>query len=923
MGERKRLMLIDGHALAYRAYHAIPPLTGPSGEPTNAVFGFANMLLKAIQDSKPDYVIATFDTGRTFRHEEFQPYKANRAEMPDDLRAQFRRVEELLAALGIPVVTKEGYEADDLLGTLARQASEQGVETLIVTGDSDTFQLVTDDTIVLTPRRTFGDVQRNDKDSIRQRYELEPEQLIDFKALVGDTSDNIPGVAGIGEKTALALLKEFGSLRAIYEHLDKVTPQRYRQALEGGRESAFLSQRLATIVRDVDVKLDLAAARWGQLDRECVLELFRELGFRALVSRIPQAEAPKDTWSKASQLGLFGAQEDDVAVARGESTGLYQTVDTPEALEQLASVLRRASCIALDTETTSTDAMRAHLVGISLCATPAEAYYIPLGHDARLHTGKQLPLELVSRGLGPVLADPGITKVCHNAKFDLIVLQRHGLPVEGLAVDTMVAAWLLEPEGRGIGLKNQAWQRLGIEMTSISDLIGTGRNQLTMDQVSVAQVTPYACADADMTLRLVDVLRPALEERDQWRLMTDVEMPLLPVLVRMEMYGMVVDADYLREMSGEISQRLFELEGQIHRQAGHRFNINSTKQLAVVLFEELRLPVVKKTQTGYSTDVSVLEELKDKHPVIPLILEYRQLDKIKGTYVDALPALINPVTGRVHTSFNQTGASTGRLSSSDPNLQNIPVRTDVGRQVRRAFIAPEGYVLLDCDYSQVELRLLAHLSHDPELMGAFHRGEDVHASTAAAVFSVPLASVTKEQRSLAKAVNFGLMYGMGDYGLSSRTDLSVSEARAFIDTYFARFSRVREYLDATIRRAQQQGYVETILGRRRYFPELKPGNATNVAVRRAAERAAVNMPIQGSAADIIKLAMIALDRRLREHHLGAHLVLQVHDDLVLEVPEQELEETRELVVETMESAYALDVPLGVEASVGKNWMEMS
>ena len=460
-------------------------------------------------------------------------------------------------------------------------------------------------------------------------------------------------------------------------------------------------------------------------------------------------------------------------------------------------------------------------------------------------------------------------------------------------------------------------------MTTIDGLIGTGRNRITMDQVSIAKTTPYACADADMTLRLVDVLRPELEQRNQWRLLTDLEMPLLPVLMRMEMHGMAIDANYLREMSSQISQRLFDLERQIHQFVGHRFNINSTKQLGVVLFEELKLPVVKRTQTGYSTDVSVLEELKDKHPILPLILEYRQLDKIKGTYVEALPALINPETGRVHTSFNQTGASTGRLSSSEPNLQNIPVRTEVGRQVRRAFVAPEGYLLLDCDYSQVELRLLAHLSRDPELMGAFHRGEDVHASTAAAVFGVPLASVTKEQRSLAKAINFGLMYGMGNYGLSSRTDLSVAEASAFIEAYFARFSRVREYLDATIRRAQEQGYVETILGRRRYFPELRPGNAANVAVRRAAERAAVNMPIQGSAADIIKLAMIALDRRLQESHLGARLVLQVHDDLVLEVPEHELDAARALVVETMENAYALDVPLSVEASVGKNWMEMS
>ena len=921
MGQKKRLMLIDGHALVYRAYHAIPPLTGPSGEPTNAVFGFTSMLLKAIQDAKPDYIIATFDVGRTFRHDEYQAYKANRAEAPDDLSVQFRRVEELLKGFGIPMVAREGFEADDLLGTLAKQAAEQGVETIIVTGDSDTFQLVTEDVSILTPRHTFGDVQVNDKATIRERYGLEPSQLVDLKALVGDTSDNIPGVSGVGEKTALALLQKYGSIEAIYERLDEVTPQRFRRALEVGRESAFLSKRLATIVRDVDVALDLESSRWGRLDRERVMTLFRELGFHALVTRIPQPEA-KEAWSQGSQLGLFGDQEVGGA-AQGEASGEYCAVDTPEALSALAARLRQASCIALDTETTSTEPMRARLVGISVAVAEGEAYYVPLGHDERLHIGQQLPIELVRETLAPILADPRISKVCHNAIFDLIVLRRHGLPVEGLTVDTMIAAWLLEPEARGIGLKSQAFQRLGVEMTTIDGLIGTGRNRITMDQVSIARVSPYACADADMTFRLVDALRPELEERNQWHLLTNVEMPLLPVLMRMEMRGMAIDVGYLKEMSGQISQRLFDLERQIHEQAGHRFNINSTKQLGVVLFEELKLPVVKRTQTGYSTDVSVLEELRDKHPILPLILEYRQLDKLKGTYVDALPALVNPETGRVHTSFNQAGASTGRLSSSEPNLQNIPVRTDVGRQVRRAFIAPEGYLLLDCDYSQVELRLLAHLSRDPELMGAFHRGEDVHASTAAAIFGVPLASVTKDQRSLAKTINFGLMYGMGGYTLSSRTDLSVPEATAFIGAYFARFGAVREYLDSTLRRAQQQGYVETILGRRRYFPELRPGNAANVSVRRGAERAAVNMPIQGSAADIIKLAMIALDRRLGERHLGARLVLQVHDDLVLEVPELELDETRALVVETMEHAYALDVPLRVEACVGKNWMEMS
>jgi len=484
----------------------------------------------------------------------------------------------------------------------------------------------------------------------------------------------------------------------------------------------------------------------------------------------------------------------------------------------------------------------------------------------------------------------------------------------------MLAAWLLEPDGRGIGLKNQAWLRLNVEMTTIDELIGTGKNQIRMDQVSVAKVTPYACADADVTLRLSGALERELKERDQWSLYTEIELPLVPVLARMEEHGMVVDRDYLESMSRELAQRLQALEVAIYKEAGHAFNINSTKQLGVVLFDELGLPGARRTKTGFSTDAGVIEGLKDRHPIAALLLEYRQIDKLKSTYLDALPALINPKTGRVHTSFNQTGTNTGRLSSSDPNLQNIPVRTELGRAVRAAFIAPEGHLLLGCDYSQVELRLLAHLSRDPELMGAFHRGEDVHASTAAAIFGVPLGEVTSAQRAMAKTINFGLMYGMSDYGLAARTDLSVPEAHEFIETYFTRFRRVKEYLEETIRRARQDGYVETLLGRRRYFPELRSRSSANNV--RGAERAAVNMPIQGSAADIIKLAMIELDRRLREGGLASRMVLQVHDELVLEVPEAEIECCQGMVVETMEKAYALDVPLKVEAATGKNWMEM-
>jgi DNA polymerase-1 len=920
-------MLIDGYAMAYRAYHAIPPLNSPSGEPTNAVLGYGNLLLKAIADYQPDYVAAAFDVGPTFRHEKYAEYKATRAETPDDLRVQFGRIQALTEALGIPVFTREGYEADDVLGSLAEIATRQGLETIIVTGDSDTFQLVSPEVKVLSPRRSIGDVLLYDVDAIRERYGLEPRQLIDLKALAGDTADNIPGVKGVGVKGATSLLQQYGSVDGIYAHLDEITQARYRNALEQGRDEAYRSRHLVTIVRDLDIPLDLQACTWGEFDRGQVVALLRELGMSSLMSRIP-GQAPV----QGEQMGLFGPAEGGPAeptAAAAPTTGggagevTYHVINDEAALRALCARLRKAPQLALDTETTSTDAMRTRLVGISLAITPGEAFYIPVGHDERLAKLPQLPFDVIRQHLGPVLADEKLPIVAHNAKFDLLVLSQHSLPVRGPLLDTMLAAWLLAPTGRGIGLKEQAFMRLGVEMTQITELIGTGRNQITMDLVPIPKAAPYACADADMTLRLMGALQPELAaDKDTERLFHELEMPLLPVLMAMEQHGMMVDAALLENMGRDMASKLDALTDEIYREAKHPFNIKSTKQLGVVLFEELGLPVQRRTQTGYSTDSGVLEGLRDAHPIIAKLEAYREIEKIKGTYVDALPLLIHPRTGRVHTSFNQTGASTGRLSSSDPNLQNIPVRSAMGREVRAAFVAPPGHVLLSCDYSQVELRLLAHLSEDPELEGAFHRDEDVHASTASAILGVPLAEVTYQQRSLAKAINFGLMYGMGAFGLAARTDLDRGQAEAFITAYFGRFRRVKEYLDATIRSAHALGYVQTIMGRRRYFPELLPSSHSNQALQRSAERAAVNMPIQGSAADIIKVAMIALPRRLKEEGLHGVMILQVHDELVLEVPEAELAPTREVVMATMSNAYTLRVPLKVDVAVGKNWMEM-
>ena len=913
MTQQKRLLLIDGHAMAYRAYHATPLMTAPNGEPSNATYGFANMLLKAIDDLRPDYVIATFDAGRTFRHDEFAAYKATRAHMPEDLRPQIERIRQLAEAMGVPVFLQEGYEADDLMGTLARLASERNLDTIIVTGDSDTFQLVSDKVRVLTPRRTLSDVQLYDLAAVRARYGLEPAQLVDLKALAGDSSDNIPGVKGVGEKTATALLKEYGDLDGIYEHLDQIQSSRFRSALEAGRSDAVQSRRLATIVRDLDLNLDLEAALWGDFNRQRLMDLLRELGFHSLVGRMPSTPV-----SNTGQLSLF---QDAAAPAPADPVlGEYTIVDTPEALRAVAAQLAKAHLWSLDTETTGTDPMRARLVGISISIEPGYGYYLPVGHV--LATGqRQLDLEAVQRVLGPALADPQIAKVCHNAKYDLTVLARHGLPVGGLGDDTMLAAWLLAPTGRGIGLREQAWQRLGVEMMETADVIGRGRQQTTMDKAPIGRVANYASADADMTLRLRQVLLPELEAHNQLALYRELEMPLAPVLQAMEMRGVLVDTAYLRAMSNAATKWISEVEERIYAAAGHRFNINSPKRLGEVLFEELNLPVIRRTKTGYSTDAQVLEELREHHPVVALLLEFRTIDKLRSTYIDTLPLLVNEETGRVHTSYNQAGTSTGRLSSSDPNLQNIPVRTELGRQVRGAFIAPPGYLLLGCDYSQVELRLLAHVAQDPQMMAAFHRDEDVHATTAATVFGVGLDQVTYEQRNLAKAINFGLMYGMGQYGLAARTDLTVEQAGQFIEAYFGRFAAVKRYLENTIHFAENHGYVETIMGRRRYFPELQ-NRATNQTIRRAAERAAINMPIQGSAADILKLAMIRLHEALRHSDLDAHMILQVHDELVLEVAERDLAPAAALVVEIMSSAYELTVPLKVDVAVGQNWMEM-
>jgi len=944
MADPAKLVLIDGHALIYRAYFALPQEMSTSrGELTNAVFGFASMLLTVLRDERPDYLAVTLDLGRTFRHDAYPEYKANRARMPDGLRVQFQRIDEMLEAFAIPTYSAETFEADDVLAALAEQARAQGVEVLIVTGDTDTFQLIGPHVRVLTSRRNFGETITYDVAGIRERYGLEPGQLIDYKALVGDKSDNVPGVAGIGEKTAVTLLQKYGSLEGIYDHLDEVTSARFRQALEAGREIAFKSKYLVTIVTDVPVTLDLAASRVkdASVDHEQVTRLFRELEFRSLLPRLPWATGPESgqrsippVTAGAAQLSLFGeapssAGEDvgrPIPQGDGKSAqAVYQIIDSLAALDAAVVELTaagRSGAIVVDAESTSVDPMAADLVGIALTASEGKGYYIPVGHQPATN----LQLETVIAKLRPVLGNPEILKVAHNANYDLTLLAEHGLEVSPPLFDTMIAAWLLNPGNRGLGLKDLAAERLGIEMTQISDLIGAGKKQITMDAVPVDKAAPYACADVDMTLRLANLLRPDLHDKALWSLFSELEMPLVPVIVDMQRAGVKLDVDFLAQMSRDMGRRLGELQEQIEQQAGHPLNINSTQQLSVTLFNELglTLPWMRKGKSGhYSTAADVLEKLRGSHVVVDLILEHRQLTKLKGTYIDALPALINPHTGRVHTSYNQAGTTTGRVSSSNPNLQNIPIRTDVGREIRRAFVAKEGCLLLAADYSQVELRILAHISQDPAMLAAFARGEDIHASTASAIYHVPLDQVTPAQRRVAKMTNFAISYGVTGYGLSERTGLTPQEGDAFIQTYFQTYPRVKDYLESTRHQAQQEGYVETLLHRRRYLPDMLPDAGVPNTVYQAAYRMAINAPIQGTAADILKVAMNRLWRALRERRLRSRMILQVHDELVLEVPEEEMDEVVPLVVDTMEGAYQLDAPLKVDAKVGRDWLDQS
>ncbi len=904
------LVLFDGNAIIHRAYHALPPLTvSKTGELVSAVYGFAQILLKSLSELKPTHYAFTFDKkAPTFRHKLFDQYKAHRPPTPPELVNQIGRVKQLVEAFRIPIFELDGYEADDLLGTLSYQASQQDIDTIIITGDADSMQLVSRRVKILYPKpgRSFSDTTLYDEAAVSDKYGVSPKQIADFKGLVGDTSDNIPGVPKIGQVTAAKLIQQFGSIEQIYDHIDEVTPSKLQETLRENEATARQSKELATIVTQAPVELNLADCQVSHYDREQVTELFRELEFANLRARLPELEVEEAT-----------PESPQVQVKAEPPQGNYHIINTAPALDELMNHLSTIKSFAFDLETTSLNPMSAQLVGISLSPTPGEAYYIPIGHVG-LDPIEQLPLAQVIDRVKPVLEDASLAKLAHNSKYDMTVLAEYGVAVSNLTFDTMVAAYLLGE--KSISLKTLAFSKLNIEMTPISDLIGSGAKQIPMSQVAIKQAADYACADADVTGQLAELLNTELRQQGLWQLSAEVEMPLVPVLLQMERNGIALDTELLREMSHQLGEQIMKLETEIFSYAGHQFNINSPQQLGLVLFEELELPKPHKTKSGFfSTDASVLDKLRRDYPIVGKLLEYRHLAKLKSTYVDALPSLVNAKTGRVHTSFNQTQTTTGRLSSSKPNLQNIAVRDELGNKIRQAFVAPRGSCLLGGDYSQIDLRALAHLSQDSGLINAFQQDEDIHAATAAQLLGVNTSQVTPDMRRLAKTVNFGVIYGMSEYGLEQATELSREEAAQFITAYFEKYPKVKLYLESTKEQARKTGYVQTILGRRRFIPEI---NSPNRQLREAAERMAINMPVQGTSADIIKVAMINLCREMGKQRLKSKLLLQVHDELVFEVPEEELEIMRHLVSEIMTTAFKLSVPLKVDTKIGDNWGEM-
>jgi DNA polymerase-1 len=909
------IYLIDGSGHVFRAFYAIQSLSTSKGFPTNAIFGFIKMLLKLFQDESPEYLGVSFDLAApTFRHDLFEDYKAHRPEIPEDLIQQIPKIKEFLKIMNVPIYELEGYEADDILATLAKKAEQQDMKTVIVSSDKDLLQLVSDKVVTLSERMGHKVVYTPEK--VKEKYGVTPEQIQDFLGLVGDTSDNIPGIKGIGEKTASELLQQYGSLEEVLKHPEAIKNKSRRENLEQGKEMALKSKELATVRTDVPVELNLDELKRSVPDYRTLKTYFHDLEFYSLIREMIPVE----------ELGYPPLAEGEQGSPKEEKH--YQSVLTAELLQQVIEELHSLKSpleggkggygFAVDTETTSEDPMRAELVGISLSTKPHHGYYIPVGHRY-IGAPQQLPLDTVIQALKPILEDETIPKYGQNIKYDIIVLSHYGIELKGTQFDTMLASYVLNPSKRSHNMDNLAEEYLNYRTITYKEIAGSGAKQVTLDMVPIDKVSEYSSEDADVTLQLTHVLRPKLEEHNLQPLYQQVELPLIDVLVTMERHGVKIDTQIMQELSSEFADQLNRIGGEIYVLAGQEFNINSPKQLGELLFEKLQMPFAKKTKTGYSTDIDVLTDLARAGYELPTkILDYRQLSKLKSTYADALPKQINPKTGRIHTSYNQTVTATGRLSSSDPNLQNIPIRTPEGRRIRQAFVPEDGYLLLSADYSQIELRILAHVTGDEELIKAYQNDEDIHTKTAVRLFGLPASEITPNMRREAKTVNFSVIYGISAFSLSKDLNIPRKEAQRYIDEYFALYKGVKQFVEDTIALARKQGYVTTLLNRIRYISDIHSKNAN---ARQFAERTAVNTPIQGTAADMIKLAMISIHKKLIRVYPDVKMIMQVHDELVFEVPEKRMEEVKSLVIREMESILNMKVPIKVDAHYGKNWDE--
>ncbi|MFC1666598.1 DNA polymerase I [Candidatus Omnitrophota bacterium] len=894
---KKRLFLIDGNSYCYRAYYAIKELRNSKGLPTNAIYGFILMLKKLLDTQNPDYLAVAFDLkGPTFRHKKFKEYKIKRKPMPDDLVLQLPMIKEIVSAYNIPIFEKEGFEADDILATIAKKVSkEKHIDVCIVTGDKDILQLV-DENIKIYSTHKEGLVY--DENAVRERFSgLGPESMVDLMALAGDATDNIPGVRGIGEKTAINLIKEFNNIENLYNNLDRITNESKKKILADDEESARMSKELSALDLSVGIDIDVETMRVIAPDTKKLSGLFKEWEFKGFAKEIASCDS-------------------DI---RREAC--YKTILTQKEFDLFLGELKKQKELVLDFETTSENPLKAMPVGISFCWKKANAYYVPLVNKNQAHAAgahKDIEIGRALEALKPVLESEDIKKIGQNLKYEKLILSERGIELKGIYFDTMIASYLLNPSKISHNLDDMAFERLDHKMISLDEVLGTGKKRMTMDMVSLDKVSEYSCEDSDVTFRLKEIFEKQLFDKDLSGLFQEIEVPLIEVLSDMEKNGVKIDKGLLKDTSKIMEKDLSHTVANIYKMAGVEFNINSPKQLSEILFERLDLPVIRRTKTGISTDMGVLERLSLVHPLPKELLRYRELSKLKSTYIDALPELINKKTGRLHTSFNQTVTATGRLSSSKPNLQNIPIKTEQGKGIRKAFIGEHGAYIISADYSQIELRILAHLSKDEQLMMAFEKDKDVHVHTASLIFDVKEKDVTHEMRANAKTVNFGIVYGMSAFGLSRGLSIDPASAQRFIDSYFERYPGVRMYMEDKIEEARDTGYVTTLFNRRRYIPEITTGG---IKGQQQAERIAINTPIQGSAADLIKIAMVNIHREIKERKLSSKMILQVHDELVFETPKEQLEPMCSLARKSMECAVKLRVPIKVSIKYGKNWLE--